>query len=251
MSENHFFLGLKVHAPWPLKWPEGRLIEEKYRHFTLVFFKEGPFPQKEDIPQPPFSLGGCGLFTKVLFLPEKDPHTASWAIIWQEESFEKYLVQICHKLGYPKPTKPHVTVCRSPKSPSEWKEAFCPLPFYAESLHLYESLGLSKYHSIWEYPFLAPFDEIEHTADIAFRVRGENLQNLYVHAFTALSFHSPEVIPFWEPASISSVEDIVMALNRIVTRTDTMRGCSLKAISFHGEVKSREKFLEWDMIVDI
>lgn len=240
-----------MRSPWPLKWPEGRLLDEENRHYTLVFLGNREPPQKSEIELPPFLLCPCGLFTKVLFLPEKQPHVVAWEVMWLENVLRDYQAQLSRRLGNEESSKPHVTICRSPSSFHPWKEAFQILPLYAESLHLYESLGFSRYRSIWEHSFLAPFVEIEHTADVAFCVRGENFHNLYVNAFTALSFHCPEVAPFWQEAEVHSVEEIVIALNRIVSLADTEKGCPLKAVSFHGNLTKTEQFLEWEMIIDI
>jgi len=246
-----FFFGLKVRSPWPSQWPEGRLLDEANRHYTLVFLGNCSAPQKNEIELPSFVLGPCGLFTKVLFLPKRHPHVVAWEVKWLEPFLRDHEGQICRRFGKETSSIPHVTIARSPKTFHLWKEAFQILPLYAESLHLYESLGYSQYQSVWEHPFIAPFEEIEHTADVAFCVRGENFHNLYVNAFIALCFHCPEVAPFWQDAEVNSVAEIVMALNRIVSVADTERGCPLKAVSFHGHARKREQFLEWEMIIDI
>ena len=62
----------------------------------------------------------------------------------------------------------------------EWLDHFTPLPFFVKAIHLYQSLGNLQYQSLWESPLLSPFEELEHTADIAFLIRGMHDPRNYI-----------------------------------------------------------------------
>ena len=148
---------------------------------------------------------------------------------------------------------PHVTLCRQPFDPHAWKKAFTPLPFYTSSIHLYESRGNLNYIPLWSYPIKLPFEEIDHTADMAFIIRGETLQHLYLNAFACLAFKAPEFLDFFTHAlSFSTLDDIIIALNGILCSVDAAVGCPMKAVSFHGEIVTlQDSLLQWEMIVDV
>lgn len=180
-------------------------------------------------------------------MPHKEPHVAAWHIQWLEEGeallqFQKELVNWLKLRD--KEFLSHVTVARNPFVIHEWKKAFQKLPLYAKNIYLCESLGNSKYKILWEHPLLAPFDEMEHTADIAFRVRGD----LYLHAQLALAFHFPPLVRYFDFTPINRLDDIVMALNATIARVDSEMGCPFKAVSFHG---TQTESKEWEMIVDV
>jgi hypothetical protein len=133
-----------------------------------------------------------------------------------------------------------------------WQKAFTPLPMYVKALHLYESRPNLIYRPISSVPFLAPFEEKEHTADIAFTVRAVSFKELYYTAFIALSFTYPPFIGFFEKdAPHNTLDDIVASLNRLIAETDAMIGCPMKAVSYHGTVITSGTLLEWEMIVDV
>ncbi len=169
-------------------------------------------------------------------------------------SFMEYytLVQAWLKAnGYPtdtRPYNPHITLARQPFSFHEWKQFSSPIPFYATGIYLYESLGHSHYKPLWEIPLPAPFEEIEHTADIAFLVQGVTLRQLLLHGYLALAFKFPSLLS--EKISdepIDSLDDVIIALNDVIGRADQTIGVPFKAVSFHGEHRDNQ----WIMIVDV
>jgi len=96
------------------------------------------------------------------------------------------------------------------------------------------------------------FTELDHTADIAFRIFGESLEEIYLHAFAALSFKFIEFLTFLRPAEgIDSIDEIVIRLNESIAYADQAFRCPYKAVSFHGGVVQDENILHWDMIVDV
>ena len=234
------FFGMEVFAPWPEEFPPGRTLLEPNRHLTLAFLGETSMPDLPSFPPPPFSIGLSGIFDKPLFLS----HVIAWHIHWLESGLLPYQRQLAEWLGIKNDFLSHVTLAREPYDKHAWKESFQPLPMYVKNINLYESLGHSKYKIIWQHPIISPFEEIEHTADIAFIVRGE----LFLHAQLALAFHFPPMIRYFDERKIVNLEEIVTALNRMIARVDSEIGCPFKAVSFHG---TRNQTNEWEMIVDV
>ncbi len=108
------------------------------------------------------------------------------------------------------------------------------------------------YQSLWERTLLSPFDEFEHTADIAFLIRGYSIQELHQHAQLALAFQFPPLIKFYRSQSQNSLEEVIISLNEIVAMADTEFGCPFKAVSFHGNIQSGDQnMLHWEMVVDV
>lgn len=263
MDSKRLFFGLSMQAPWPESWPEGRVLAEPDRHLTLAFLGQRP---KGDIdlllkcPVPAFVFAPCGSFDSCLMLPEeKRPHVFAWHVRWESEevrSFQRELVSWLHAQGVSLSDRPwlsHMTIARAPFDADAWQSTFHPLPCYASAFHLFESLGSSKYRSLWAKPFQVPFEEISHTADIAFLVYAKDLSSLYQSAALALAFKYPPFLSYIEKSrSFSSLEDIIIALNYALSCADIDLGCPFKAVSFHGEItETAPNFIQWEMIVDV
>lgn len=263
-QKKRLFFALEVMAPWPLHLPSGRIIHEDQRHVTLAFLGDVSYSPLEkqlaEIPLPAFSLGLVGEFDQPLFLPEKRPHVAAWHVNWLSQQnalieYQKSLVHWLQAIGYSTDRRPllsHVTLARTPFNILEWKKAFALLPCMAYRLHLYESLGNSNYQPIWTHTLQAPFEEIEHTADIAFLIRGKNYEELYTHALTALAFRFPPILRELHEETIGSLEKLIAILNEKICKLDATIGCPFKALSFHGKLQPiAGHLLEWEMIVDV
>lgn len=262
---KRLFFAMEVHAPWPAKLPSGRLLDESHCHLTLAFLGNIPYSplhnQLETFPKPPMRISVVGHFDSCLTLPPRHPHVVAWHARWLDENtpvadFQKTLMDWLISLDYSLDTrlwKPHVTICRQPFNSQAWMKAFVPLPFYTGSIHLYESTGNLQYIPIWSYPIKPPFEEIDHTADMAFIIRGETVHQLYQNAFTALAFKAPEFLNFFEPNPLlNTFDDLVIALNGILASVDRAVGCSMKAVSFHGSIMVlQDSSLQWEMIVDV
>ncbi|MBX7067636.1 MAG: hypothetical protein K1X28_10440 [Parachlamydiales bacterium] len=231
---------MEVFCPWPEEFPTGRILLERNRHLTLAFLGDSNMPDLHSFPKPPFSIGHAGFFDKPLILA----HVIAWHIHWLEDGLLDYQKQLIDWLKLKDRFLSHVTLARKPADEEGWKKAFSPLPLYVKNINLYESLGNSDYKIIWQHPIAAPFDEIEHTADIAFIVRG----NLFLHAQLALAFHFPPMIRYFDFREVTDLNDIVTALNQILSRVDSEIGCPFKAVSFHG---TKTASGEWEMIVDV
>lgn len=267
MSEiKRLFLAFEVHAAWPAEYPEGRILAESDRHLTVAFFGNVDFnavlEALKNIPLPPFLIGLCGRFDKCLFLPTHHPHVVAWRIDLGKNgktvndyifSLQMSLANSGFKLQLHKEFLPHVTLCRSPFKVQDWKKQFSPLPCIVKDLHLYESLGHSQYKPIWSYALIPPFEEIEHTADIAYKINGENLEQLQKHAITALSFRFPQFLNYiQENSKVDSLEMLISNLNAFIAKADGDIGCPIKAVSYHGTVKQETNYtLSWEMIVDV
>lgn len=261
-TSKRLFFGFEVNSLWPEQLPEGRIIDEKYRHVTVAFLGSVAEDQitklTETIPKPDFKVGVCGLFDACLFLPENNPRVVAWhGSVLEEDKIASYhetLVAFLKGKDFSFPDRPflnHISLARSPFDRKKWEETFISLPFITGALHLYESRGNLTYEPIWSFSVAQPFEEFEHVADIAFRVRGENVQQLYIHAQFALTFECPELIPYLDlETEVNSIEEVIIKLNEIVTHGDREIGTPFKAVSFHGDV-IEEEFLTWEMIVDV
>lgn len=265
-NEKRVFFGLEVQAPWPENLPGGRLLDPEDRHATLAFLGEvlyAPLLEliQQHFPIPPFKVGLVGKFSQPLFLPPRHPNLVAWNVEWIDD--KSSLITYQHSLidwlkqqkFYPKehagPWLCHVTICRKPHDLTSWKKSFKILPLAIHAIHLYESLGASKYKPLWSYPFLPPFQEIEHTADIAYIIQGESMTQLQHHAQIALAFRFPELLNYIPPSPINTLEELIINLNETIATADAAIGCPFKAISFHGNVEIRDSILQWEMIVDV
>ena len=253
-----------MQAPWPKEYPPGRLIEEKSRHLTLAFLGNIPYPELaphlSSFPIPHFKFSPCGICDKLLFLPTDAPRVVSAHVKWlykagQLIAFQKNLLQWLKTLQLKVDEREllsHVTIARAPFMEQEWEDAFKTFPIVLSAIHLYESIGNLTYQPLWSYPFLKPFEELDHTADIAFHIQAEDIQQLHLHAQMALCFKFPALTPYLTKDLASSLDDIIIDLNAMVAISDQEIGCPFKAVSFHGSIqKDHQGILHWEMIVDV
>lgn len=252
--KKRLFFGFEVDAPWPDSFPRGRVLTPEARHLTIIFLGDCDWDQMSDKlmhpPLPQFRVGRVGLFDKPLFLPKRKPRVASWHVKWLDSGADGYIDALRQHFGVQEGDfLPHVTISRGDFDPKEWKSAFLPLPMRITALHLYESLGHSTYRSLLQHPLSPPFEEVEHTADLAYRIRGASLEEVERHAQFALAFEFPPLLPFLTP--VREEMGLVSRLNDLVRRADGEIGTPFKAVSFHGEIEERDGILEWEMIIDV
>ncbi len=270
MDENRkrLFFAFETHAPWPLKLPSGRVLNENARHITLAFlgWTDGYSRLVQSLasfPAPPIKVGLAGFFDKCLFLPQGHPRVVAWHVEWMEsispvKLFQKELTNWLLQKGFHPDRRheeflPHATLCRAPFDPHHWARSFTSLPLFIKDIHLYESMGHLEYVPKWTWSLLPPFEEIDHTADVAFKVHSENIGQLQWHAFLALAFKCPALLAFRTLLHApEKIEDIVFNLNRAIAEADQEIGCPFKAVSYHGEiVQETNDTLTWEMIVDV
>jgi hypothetical protein len=228
---------------------------------TLVFLGSSSHSQllAKKIPLPGFHIGPASYSTKWIFLPsEKEARVvaAETASIGPLLDYQKTLAVWIKTQGYSsqgsRPFFPHITLAREPLDVEAWKTIPCQIPFYIRSIALMESLGHSRYQHLWRHSFIPPFAEIEHTADIAFLIRGSDFNDLFFHARLALAFKFPPLVAYFSKENdFPSLDTVVAALNDLVARADLDIGVPFKAVSYHDEMAYHSNHIEWKMIVDV
>lgn len=263
-ATKRLFFGGEIQATWPKELPHGRVLNEYERHLTLAFLGTTSLTDLQKIlpslPLPAFRFAPVGKLKRFLFLPEKHPHVVAGEIEWlsygdEIRGFQHTLVSWLKAHDFPIDAReffPHVTIAREPFAAGEWKEVKDEIPLIFSAIHLYESIGNLTYVPRWSHAFLLPFEELEHTADIAFCIQAESVPQLHLHAQMALAFKFPPLLPYLPLSEENSLDDIVIALNDLVARADAEIGTPFKAVSFHGEIaRIDSQTIEWEMIVDV
>lgn len=264
-EQKRLFFGMQAVAPWPEEFPEGKVLLPENRHLTLAFLGSVDWNQIRSFldfcPLPSFSLGPSGYFDHPIFLPEASPHVAAWHVQLEEQkqellAFWRHLTIWTQGQGLTKNQEKepllHVTIAREPFVQKEWESAFMKRPCFFKNLNLYESLGNSTYRIVWQHPILPPFEEKEHTADIAWNIRGKTVQQIYAHAKLALAFQEPKILEYGGQITIETLDQTIQALNALLSEMDQKEGSPFKAVSYHGNLQeTKESILEWEMIVDV
>ncbi len=261
---KRLFFAFELKAAWPDALPQGRVLKEESRHVTLAFLGNQSLSKLlQDVKDLPWSepfLGFAGWCNKVHFLPKRHPRVVAGHVVWSDfegvMEVQKALTGWLEQHEYPvdeRPFHPHLTLARSPFRYNDWRKAIHSFPVIATGLNLYESVGNLCYEPVWKFPLIAPIEEIEHTADVAFRIRGKNLREIFLNALVALSFKSSALLHYGtDLEGIESLDDVIMKLNGVISHADADHGCPFKAISYHGElVREKENQLKWEMIVDV
>jgi len=265
MENKRLFLAMEVFSPWPQLFPNGRILLESDRHLTLLFLGENHLPSilnlLQEFPDPGFRVGLAGIFDRPIFLPDLQPKTAGWHVHLLEQkdlfhAFYRRLRQWLEEKDFAFREQKneflaHVTIARQPFDIQEWKNSFHKLPLYLKNIHLCESLGLSRYNICWTHEILAPFEGFEHTADLAFLIRGETDEQLFIHASLALAFHFPPLIRYMDEIKPQGIDEMIFQLNLLIARADAEEGCPFKAVSYHSTMIKRANIIEWEMIVDV
>jgi RNA 2',3'-cyclic 3'-phosphodiesterase len=265
-NSGRLFFGAEAEAPWPKDYPSARMIPEDTRHLTLAFLGYDSVSKLQEhlssTPLPPFKIGPAGIAWHLIFLPPEKSRVVALSVDWLGSStslklndYQKTLTDWLQGHGYSldkRPFFPHITIARAPFDKKTWQDHFTPLPFFVKAIHLYQSLGNLQYRSLWKSPLLPPFEEFEHTADIAFLIHGNTIQELHLHAQLAMAFKFPQLTDFFTSNLQGSLEEVIISLNEMIAIADTKFGCPFKAVSFHGVIKTdAQNILRWEMIVDV
>ncbi len=257
MNDKKLFVAAEIEAIWPQDFPAGRILDEENRHLTLAFLGStslSPVLEKIKTISLPSSIGPAGYCTRWSFLPSDHEPRIVAADIEPPNFMQADQKLIAHALHVQETRQffPHITVSRGAIDVEAWKKFSCQIPFYVKAIALWESLGNSHYQSLWRHSFIPPFEEIEHTADIAFLIRGNNFYELYLHAQLALAFKFPPLVHYFSgEKKFPSLDTVIAALNELIARTDLAIGVPFKAVSYHDEMIYHANHLEWKMIVDV
>lgn len=263
-DEKRLFFSADVTAVWPSKFPPARIIEEQSRHITLAFLGKTStsllMEAIKTIPRPAMKLGLAAYSKNWVFLPSESHARAiaakvdwiggEYDFLTFQTQLEKWLQSLKYLSKDNRPFFPHITVGRKEFDLAAWKETPCAIPLYISGISLQESLGQSHYKRLWSHPFIPPFEEIEHTADIAFLIRGSHFRDLFLHAQLALAFQFPGLLSYLSKRDPASLDEVVQMINGILAAADHDIGIPFKAVSYHAEVSSGP-YLEWKMIVDV
>ncbi len=256
MTNRRLFFGFEVHTNPPFEEPVRCALGTRY--LTLAFLGSLPLSSilKHMDSIPPFSasLGFVGICDHLLFLKEKGVAYA-WKTLDNSISdyFHKFQSWLSQQLSqdFQEPLY-HVTVEPAPFDKSAWQAVFQPHVGLITALHLYESLPNLTCIPQWTHLLIPPFQIIQHTADVAFRIHATTYHQLWYHAQMALCFEDPLLLKYvTNKDPPSSLDEIIIDLNRKITRADLELGIGLKAVSFHGKVKEEKGQLSWEMVIDV
>ncbi|CDR35132.1 Conserved hypothetical protein [Criblamydia sequanensis CRIB-18] len=266
--KKKIFFGLKACADWPLFCTKARFLNEKNRHMTLAFLGMQPYNELDfflkSIPTPPL-VGFSAVAEEILFLPFNKPATASYSLRFlagenrlldYQKKLSSYLIQkdLISHIDQKRSFLPHVTFARQPFDKINLKFEFTSFIITLSTLHLYESLGGLSYSPLITKEVEKPFEEIDHTADIAYLIKGESLEEIALNAKAALMSRELNIEPFfnYSKKDFSSIESIVLWLNEAIREQDKNEGSPFKAVSHHGKIKIDNKnIFTWEMIVDV
>jgi 2'-5' RNA ligase len=268
MEKNikNFFFAFELETIWEDDFKDLKVIDKKNRHLTLLFLGENNFNEiKKYLDQMSnlnIQIGSVGYFEKVIFLPENNPRAAAYKANFLNDelkikNYQKELISFFKNkeinLKKEKDFLPHVTISRDKFDKKELKNKFIKAPFYIKSFNLYESLFSSNYKSLWKKEYLAPFKEIEHTADIAFEVVGIDCNQLLLNAFTAICFKEFKMLDYINLLKkVSSIDEIIINLNEILTQME-IDGYQafFKAISLNQKTYKKNNLIFWEMVIDV
>ncbi len=203
-------------------------------------------------------ISPCLLADKLIFLPEKKPRVAALTFSHIPKliiDYQMRLSQWIKDIGLSikeQPFFPHVSLIRQPFEEKEMQRWFFPQPVALQSIHLFESIGNLQYEKRATIPLLPPFEEIEHTADLAFIIRGTTMKELYDHAVMALAYQYPPILSCYVSYNPQDLADLIKNLNHLITRLDLNIGSPFKAVCYHGDIHPKDpEILEWRMITDV
>lgn len=252
---KRLFFAAPVQAAWPEDLPQGRILDEKVRHITIAFLGLVPVPGLAEIPDIRFTFAPAGFCRKWALLKHVAAAEPEW--LTGKDSFFRFHDELKSWLlskDYPvdpRPFYPHITAARTPLDRKTWEKTPCRVPFFLSGIYLYESLGNHTYVPLWGQKLIPPFEEIEHTADIAFNLQAPDLKSLFAHAQLALAFKFPQLVSYMQTQEIASLDELISRLNGMIAEADRAVGCPFKAVSYYGHLTKQQDGVKWTMIVDV
>ncbi len=262
-DQKRLFFGFEVHAPWPETLPDTRTLKAKHRHLTLAFLGDTSYRKIRALiprlPKPHFHVGPVGISDSCLCLPKRHPSVVTWHVDPFGEdpigTYQKELSEFLEGEGYKLERRKflkHITLGRNPFNEREWKRNFRPLPLYFHNFHLYESCGGLRYEPIWSHDLLPPFEAVQSNADLAFKIYGNSLQQIFCNAQIALAFKCPELLRFLDPGfEVYSIEEGILRLNAIMTQANREVKTPLMRVEVEGEVVPMKGMVIWEMVVNL
>lgn len=257
---SRLFVGWECELSSYRKLPDGRQINP--HHLTLLFLGnvEQDMLSKvvAELPSYQGMIAPCLIADKLIYLPPKEMRVAALGIQLPDESILGYQMLLrdhFESLGLTfdrRPFFPHVSLLRRPFDTKELQQWFIPQPILLKSIHLYESVAELTYKPVVSQSILSSFEPIEHTADLAFSIRGMNIDELFYNSLMALSFTYPPFLTYATRKKVQDLSSIIYNLNQYVSIMDREIGSPFKAISYSGSIVEGQKgLLTWEMIVDV
>lgn len=251
---SRLFFAMQAKLPF-FEMPFGRSLLENDRHLTLTFLGER---KKDEILSKmgnlalPFNLlSPSARCDQILFLSNVVALNVKFLSHLDFVLSIKRDLDLLYQIDASEPWLPHITLARAPFDAKGYEELNVNLPALFTSFHLYESKGSLTYVPIWSFQFLEPFEIVSHTADLAFKIRGETFSDLFHSAALAISFQYPELFKFYEKKECTNLEEVIEKLNEFITVCDIEIGSEIKAVSHSSNIVHQNKIYTWEMILDL
>jgi 2'-5' RNA ligase len=251
---SRLFFAMRAKLPF-FEIPFGRSLVEKDRHLTLTFLgekkKDEILSQMQKLPLPFNLLSPSARCDEILFLSNVVALNVKFFTDLACVLSIKRDLDSLFEIDEAQTWLPHITVARAPFDIMGYQKLKINLPALFSSFHLYESKGSLAYDPIWSFEFLEPFEIVSHTADLAFKIRGETFSDLFHSAALAICFQYPHLFKFYEKKECTNLEEVIERLNQFITLCDIEIGSQIKAVSHSSNIALENKIYTWEMILDL
>ena len=251
---KRLFFGLEPILP-SLDLPQGRLLQEKDRHHTLVFLgnKEANkvIDYLNNFFKNPLLFSPLATAQNLIFLSSVAALEIEFISKKDTLLSLKDKLKVAFDMQDPHPWLPHITLCRAPMDKRHWQEMNIHIPCLFKAFHLYESLGHSTYNILWSSPINPIYKQLPHTADYAFEIYALDYAGLYLHACYAISLEFPSLFSMLQPFNCTCLDEVIDRLNDWIARVDIIKGSPIKAVSHHAKLNHHQGVIIWEMILDV